>query len=87
MNFLRIVPADGPPVDGVSKIPGFSWDFDCQKFWFLVNNTIQNVFSVNDPHFIPMTKLRGTLLLITTKALIPIQAALFVFALCNKFRR
>ncbi|GAF84664.1 unnamed protein product, partial [marine sediment metagenome] len=87
MNLLGLVPRHGNPVFGVESIKGFSSVFDPMRFWLLVNNTIQHALFIRDTYFIPQSLAGSIILTISTKVIIPIQTALFVLALRNKFRR
>jgi hypothetical protein len=87
MNIFGLISASGQEIFGVKIIKGFSGVIEWKKFWLLIYNTIQNSFFIKDTFFKPQTLAGVIILTITTKLIIPIQAALFVLALRNKFRR
>lgn len=88
MNFLGVEPFVGKePVYGVMEIKGFSWSVDWNKVGLLVYNTIQHALFFKTLFFKPATLGGEFVLTVFTKLLIPLQAALFAFALRNKFRR
>jgi uncharacterized protein YjbI with pentapeptide repeats len=87
MNLLGLVPRHGNPVFGVESIKGFSDIFHANKFWLLISNTIQHALFMRDTYFIPQSLAGSIILTLSTKLIIPIQTALFVLALRNKFRR
>ncbi|MCD4692670.1 MAG: pentapeptide repeat-containing protein, partial [Calditrichales bacterium] len=82
MNVFGLISTpSGQEKFGVEIIRGFSGLIVWKKFWLLIYNTIQNAFFMKDTFFNPQT-LAGTIILtVTTKLIIPIQAALFVLAL------
>ena len=87
MSVFGLVAASGKEVFGVKIIKGFSGLIEWKKFWLLLLNTIQNVLFIKDTFFKPQTLAGAIILTITTNLIIPIQVALFVLALRNKFRR
>lgn len=82
MNWLGLVSPTGEP-----NIQGFSFLPDWTKIGLAIQATIEHTLFVKDPIFIAKPGLGAIILALWTKLLIPIQAALFVFALRNKFRR
>ena len=87
MNVLGITSINGHEIFGVKEIKGFYSLFNSKKFWLLINNSIQNVLFIKETYFKPETLSGSILQTILSKLLIPIQVALFVLALRNKFRR
>jgi len=88
MNYFGLVPfAEGNPVYEVAKIKGFSGSIDWKKLWLLFYNTIQHILFFKAPFLTPETLIGDIFLTVSTRIMIPIQAALFAFALRNKFRR
>ena len=87
MNLLGLVPRHGNPVFGVDSIKGFSSLFDPMRFWLAINNTIQHALFVKDTYFIPQNLTGSIILTLLTRLIIPIQTALFVLALRNRFKR
>jgi uncharacterized protein YjbI with pentapeptide repeats len=71
----------------VSEIKGFTGTFDLEKFKLLCLNTMEHAFFLTNTFFIPETPGGKFVLILFTKLLIPIQAALYAFALRNIFRR
>jgi len=69
------------------KIKSFS-DFNGQNLGKIVLNTLQNALFLKDTAFKPVRNVPdGLVQTLFTRILIPIQFALFAFALRNKFRR
>ena len=87
MNIFGLDARHGNPVFGVESIKGFSGAFNFHKFWLLINNTIQHTLFIRDTYFIPQNLAGSIILTLSTKLIMPIQTALFVLALRNKFRR
>ena len=88
MNYFGLVPfMEGNPVYEVAEIKGFSGSIDWKKLWLLFYNTIQHILFFKTPFFKPETLSGNIFLTVSTKIMIPIQAAMFAFALRNKFRR
>jgi len=90
---LGLVSSSGKPVYGVTTFKGFSDTFgskflpELEKTGLLIFNTIQYALFFKTPYFKPQTLSGDIILTIFTKLLMPIQAALFIFALRNRFRR
>ena len=72
---------------GVEIIKGFYGVIVWKKFGLLLYNTIQHALFIKDTFFTPQTLSGVIFLTVSTKLIIPIQVALFVLALRNKFRR
>jgi uncharacterized protein YjbI with pentapeptide repeats len=88
MNYFGLVPfVEGNPVYEVTEIKGLSGSIDWKKLWLLFYNTIQHILFFKTPFFKPETLSGNIFLTVFTRFIIPIQAALFAFALRNKFRR
>ena len=87
MNLLGLVPKHGNPVFGVESIKGFTSFFNPKKFWLLINNTVQHALFVRDAYFIPQNLAGSIILTLSTRLIMPIQTALFVLSLRNKFRK
>jgi uncharacterized protein YjbI with pentapeptide repeats len=87
MSLFGLDPKNGMSLYGVEPIKGFSSVFEPKKFWLLINNTIQHALFVRDTYFIPQSLAGSIILTLSTKLIMPIQTALFVLALRNKFRR
>jgi hypothetical protein len=68
-------------------IQGFSLSPDLQRIGKVTQAVIEHALFVKDPTLKAQPGWGGVLFTIWTKVLIPIQAALFAFALRNKFRR
>ncbi len=91
--YLGLVSSSGNPVYGVTALKGFSAVFESkfvpelEKIGILFYNTIQYALFFKTPFFKPETLSGDIVLTIFSKLLIPIQTALFIFALRNKFRR
>jgi pentapeptide repeat protein len=87
MNVFGLISASEEEIFGVKIIKGFYGVIEWNKFWLLIYNTIQNALFIKATFFKPQTLAGVIFLTITTKLIIPIQVALFVLALRNKFRR
>jgi len=72
---------------GFEYIQGFTFNFNVHKFFALLLSTLQHILFVKDPYFVPNTIVGTTAMMVFTKVIVPLQAALFIFALRNKFRR
>ncbi|MBL7205672.1 MAG: pentapeptide repeat-containing protein [Desulfobacteraceae bacterium] len=90
---LGLVSSSGKPVYGVNAFEGFSDTFgskffpELEKIGLIIYNTMQYALFFKTPYFKPETLSGDIILTIFTKLLMPIQAALFIFALRNRFRR
>jgi len=69
------------------SIVGYSGSFNPQKTWFAILNTIQHALFIKEPLYKAINPIGQTILSFFTRIIIPIQAALFAFALRNKLRR
>jgi hypothetical protein len=78
---------EGNPVYEVTEIKGFSGSIDWKELWLLFYNTIQHILFFKTPFLKPETLSGNIFLTVSTRIIVPIQAALFAFALRNKFRR
>ena len=58
-----------------------------ENFWLLINNTLQHAFFMKNPDLVASTNFGKFIQTLLTRVLLPIQAALFIIALRNKFRR
>jgi uncharacterized protein YjbI with pentapeptide repeats len=87
MNWFGLVPTGGEPIHGVSKIQEFSFSPDWGKVKLVILTIIEHAIFVKAPAFKAETITGAIFLLLWTKLLIPVQTALFAFALRNKFRR
>ena len=75
------------PVNGIEIIQRFS-DMNWEKWVILVENTLQNALFFKNIRFEPGSPIPwGFIQTFFTRILIPLQFALFAFALRNKFRR
>jgi len=79
--------SSGESINGVTSIQGFSFSPDRTKIVLAIQSTIEHVLFVKDPIFKAKPGWGAIILALWTKLLIPIQAALFAFALRNKLRR
>jgi uncharacterized protein YjbI with pentapeptide repeats len=92
-NSLGLVSSSGKPVYGVTTIKGFSNLFgensqlESGKIALLIYNTIQYALFFKAPYFKPETLSGEIIFALFTKLFMPIQAALFILALKNRFRR
>lgn len=90
---LGLVSSSGKPVYGVNTFKEFSDTFgskflpELEKIGLIIYNTMQYVLFFKTPYFKPETLSGDIILAIFTKLLMPIQAALFILALRNRFRR
>lgn len=72
---------------GTVVIQGFSFFLDWAKIGLVIQAIIEHALFIKDPALKALTTGGAIILLLCTKILIPIQSALFAFALRNKFRR
>jgi uncharacterized protein YjbI with pentapeptide repeats len=73
---------------GIDSIKGLADIMDFRKFTVLILNTFQYITFQKEPFFYPdSTSILGAYIKLSAQILIPIQTALFIFALRNKFRR
>jgi len=86
-GILGLVPSGNKSVSNIVWIHGLPWSLSLKQLGFLIYNTFENAFFIKDTFFKPLTPAGAIILTITTKLIIPIQVALFVLALRNKFRR
>jgi len=87
MNHLGLTVQSASLIPSLDEIKGFSWYFDFTKAKLIVISIFQHVLFVKEPILRPATSSGIFIMLIFSKLIIPIQAALFAFALRNKFRR
>lgn len=91
--YLGLTSSSGKPVYGVKALKGFSDIFgpkflpELDKLGLLIYSTVQYALFWETPYFKPETLTGGIIMAIFTKLLMPIQAALFILALRNRFRR
>lgn len=71
----------------IKIIEGFSFSPDWAKIELVIQAIIEHALFVKDPTLTALTTLGSITLLLGTKVLIPVQAALLVFALRNKFQK
>ena len=71
-------------ISTIRHLSGLNWE----QIVLLIENTIQNVLFIKNPRMVPIDPVPWEFVqTIFTRILIPIQFALFAFALRNKFRR
>lgn len=72
---------------GEIVIQGFSFSPDLQKIGRVTQSVVEHALFVKDPCLNAQSGWASAFFTLWTKILIPVQAALFAFALRNKFRR
>ncbi len=71
----------------IETIQGFSMKPDWQHLKSLTVTAFQHLLFVRTPDYLPLTDYGKFIVLLLSKLLIPLQAALFAFSLRNRFRR
>ena len=85
MGWFGLNPAEsGSAIQAIQHLSGLNFD----QIVLLIENTIQNVLFIKNARMMPLEPVPWEFVqTIFTRILIPIQFALFAFALRNKFRR
>ena len=87
MTAFGLVAIPGKEINEITNIQGFPFTINWMKFRILIETILQHAVFTKKPYYEAATSGGATVLLVFTRLIIPIQAALFAFALRNKFRR